>query len=145
MFIASDPDLIFQSPYLFFQMTNNCKVVGSELSRIFYVNGYMLVENSIVPKNVKKAPLRYSHLKQLGINILKRSQRALCVLIFPPGSNFINILRANFSYKRLFGSFSLVTYKQKKLPKRLSYKEFAPKPLMKLTTELTIFLSSLSQ
>jgi len=36
-------------------MTNNGKVVGSELSRIFDVNGYLLVEYSINPKNVKKS------------------------------------------------------------------------------------------
>jgi len=43
------------------------------------------------------------------------------------GINFINILRANFSYERLFGSFSLVKCKWKK------YKKFALKMLMKLT------------
>ncbi len=39
-----------------------------------------------------------------------------------------------FCKKRHFGSFSLVTFKQKKLPKRLLYVKFARKTLMKLTT-----------
>jgi len=52
-----------------------------------------------------------------------------------PGVNFINILHANFSYKHLFGSFSLVTCKWKKLPKRRWYAKFARKMLMKLTIE----------
>jgi len=50
------------------------------------------------------------------------------------GVNFIKILRANFSYKPLFSSFSLVTCEKKKLPKRLLYAKFVCKTLMKLTT-----------
>ncbi len=40
----------------------------------------------------------------------------------------------NFCMNVFFGSFSLVTCKQKKLPKRLMYIKFAHKTLMKLTT-----------
>jgi len=46
------------------------------------------------------------------------------------GVNFIKILRANFSYKPLFSSFSLVTWR----PKRLLYAKFVCKTLRKLTT-----------
>jgi len=46
---------------------------------------------------------------------------------------FINILSANFLYACLFGSFSLVTCKWKKLPKTLLYIKLARKMLMKLT------------
>ncbi len=49
------------------------------------------------------------------------------------GVNFINILLGNFQHERCFGSFSLVTSMQKKLPKRHSYKKFVRKMLMKLT------------
>ena len=50
-----------------------------------------------------------------------------------PVVNFINIVCTNFSYDRHFGSFSLVTYTQKKLPKRHLYEKFVRKMLMKLT------------
>jgi len=53
-----------------------------------------------------------------------------------PGSstiNFINILRARFSYESLFGTFFLVTFWQKKA---LSYEKPARKMLMKLTPGL---------
>jgi len=50
-----------------------------------------------------------------------------------PGVNFINILHANFLYESLFGSFSLVTCKKKKPPKRRLYKKFACKMLVKST------------
>ncbi len=49
------------------------------------------------------------------------------------GVNFINILHAIFLYKSFFTSFSLVTCRWKKLPKRLLKKKFACKTLMKLT------------
>jgi hypothetical protein len=49
------------------------------------------------------------------------------------GVNFINLLHAHFPYECLFGSFSLVTCKLKKLPKRLSYVKFVQKTLVKLT------------
>ncbi len=50
-----------------------------------------------------------------------------------PIVDFINILRTNFLYELCFGSFALVTCRQKKLPKRSSYKKFVCKMLMKLT------------
>ncbi len=49
-----------------------------------------------------------------------------------PGVNFINTLRSHFLYKCLFGSFSLVTCKWKKLP-TLSYVKFVHFLLIKLT------------
>jgi len=54
------------------------------------------------------------------------------------GVNFINILQANFWFERLLGSFFLVTCKKKKLPKRLLYKKFRHKMLMKLTIEVNV-------
>jgi len=47
--------------------------------------------------------------------------------------NFINILRANFLYERLFGSFFFLHATREKLLKRHSYEKFARKILMKLT------------
>jgi len=55
--------------------------------------------------------------------------------IFSHGSavNFINIIRANFSYKRRFSSFYYVHVTRKKLLKWRSYKKCAHIKLMKLT------------
>ena len=39
-------------------------------------------------------------------------------LLLKSGVNFINVLRENFSYESLLGSFSLGTCEQKKLPKK---------------------------
>jgi len=50
-----------------------------------------------------------------------------------PIVNFINILRANFLYKSLFGSYFYLFVTREKLPKRRSYEKFARKMLMKLT------------
>jgi hypothetical protein len=51
-----------------------------------------------------------------------------------PGVNFINIIRANFSYECLFGSFLRTYVRRKKLPNRqCTYEKFVRKMLMKLT------------
>ncbi len=56
---------------------------------------------------------------------------------FPPGVNFINILRMNFLYECRFGSFLYITmYIEKKLQKHCLYEKFVCKMLMKLTTGL---------
>jgi len=55
------------------------------------------------------------------------------ILLSQPMVNFINVLRANFFYKSLFGSFFYLHVTRAKLPKRHSYKKFARKMLMKLT------------
>ncbi len=56
------------------------------------------------------------------------------IALLGSGVNFIDILRAPFLYKSLFGSFSLVTCKRKKkLCEALSYEKGAFKMLMKLT------------
>jgi len=47
--------------------------------------------------------------------------------------NFINVLRANFTYERLFDSFSYLHVTRENLPKRCSYEKCACKTLMKLT------------
>jgi len=47
--------------------------------------------------------------------------------------NFINILRTNFSYQSLFGSFFYLHVTREKLLKRRSYEKFACKMLVKLT------------
>jgi len=48
------------------------------------------------------------------------------------GVNFINILRTNFLYERLFGSFFYVHVTREKLPKQHLDKKFLIKMLMKL-------------
>ncbi len=47
--------------------------------------------------------------------------------------NFIKILRANFTYESLIGSFFYLHVTREKLPKRHLYEKFAHKMLMKLT------------
>jgi len=57
------------------------------------------------------------------------------------GVNFINIIRANFSYECLFGSFLRTYVRRKKLPKRQrTYEKFVRKMLMKLTAVLLCLL-----
>jgi hypothetical protein len=51
-----------------------------------------------------------------------------------PGVDFINILCTNFLYEHCFSSFFYVHVTREKLPIQCSYKKFAPKMLMKLTT-----------
>jgi len=46
--------------------------------------------------------------------------------------NFINILRANFTYENLFGSFFYLHVTREKLPKRHLYEIFLGKMLIKL-------------
>jgi hypothetical protein len=62
---------------------------------------------------------------------------------FTPVVNFINILRANFSYESIFYSFFYLYVTREKLPKRHSYKKFAHKMLMKLTPKGAISPTSL--
>ncbi len=50
-----------------------------------------------------------------------------------PVVNFINILRTNFMYESLFGSFFYLHVTREKLPKRCSYLKFVCKMLIKLT------------
>ncbi len=54
------------------------------------------------------------------------------------GVNFINILHAKFLFEHLFCSFSLVTRKLKKVPKRLLHIKLSGKMLMKLLTECSV-------
>jgi len=72
-------------------------------------------------------------LYQCLANFLLHSHVLSHFPVLSQGVNFIKILRANFLYECLFGSFSLVTSKLKRLPKRLSYEKFARKILMKFT------------
>ncbi len=53
-----------------------------------------------------------------------------------PVVNFINVLRANFMYKSLFGSFFYLHVTREKLLKRRLYKKCGRKMLMKLTPDV---------
>ncbi len=52
-----------------------------------------------------------------------------------PVINFVNVKRANFSYKCSFSSFYYIHVTRKKLPKQRTYEKFVRKMLMKLTPE----------
>jgi hypothetical protein len=56
----------------------------------------------------------------------------------PPGVNFINVLRAPFSYKSILGSFSLVTVKFETFRRKITGAKAAHKMLMKLTTGVNL-------
>jgi hypothetical protein len=67
----------------------------------------------------------------LATNIVVKNARKMMMKLTPV-VNFINILCANFTYKRLFSSFFYLHVTREKLPKRRSYKKFSHKMLMKL-------------
>jgi len=67
-----------------------------------------------------------------------------CILLKPgllcTAVNFINILRTNVSYQRLFGSFFYVNVTREKLPKLCSYEKCVRILLMKLTPGLPCYM-----
>jgi len=85
-------------------------------------------------QNEQEEKLRKAHLyKKRACKMLMKLTQVV---------NFINIIRANISYERHFGSF-FSTYIEKKLPKRRSYKIFLRLTLMKLNpafSKIVIFL-----
>ncbi len=59
-----------------------------------------------------------------------------------PGVNFINIVRAPFSYESLCAAFFYLHVTREKLPKKILYEKGAPKTLMKLTPEVKHFCAA---
>jgi len=93
---------------------------------------------SIFPqiKEFKEENLRdESELQFFGPTPSSPSQvkKARSIFRSTPGVNYINILRSNFLYERLFSSFFYVHVTREKLPKQRSYEKFVCKMLMKLT------------
>jgi hypothetical protein len=73
--------------------------------------------------------------------LVKLTHVRSAVVLLAAVVNFINILRAKFTYESLFGSFFYLHVTREKLPKRHSYVKFARKLLMKLTTVLILYLT----
>ncbi len=123
----------FQLSYSFLLLFNSCFFTFFISLKIASVDFTNILRTAFMLKDPQSANCQLHLdclLSRLGSSRLKAARKMLVKLT--PAVNFINVLCANFSYEYLFGSFSLVSCKQKKLPKRLSQVKFARKMLVKL-------------